>query len=61
MPSRSLSSDIKVGGAGVTVASSPWPFLVSWFFHPFWIKCRNKKVYWWSFTLLIFTSFSIKM
>jgi hypothetical protein len=43
MPSRSLSSDIKVGGAGVTVASSPWPFLVSWFSHPFWIKCRKKK------------------
>jgi hypothetical protein len=29
MPARSLSTDIKVGGAGVTVASRPWPFLVS--------------------------------
>ncbi len=29
MPARSLSTDIKVSGAGVTVASRPWPFLVS--------------------------------
>jgi hypothetical protein len=29
MPARSLSSDIKVGGTGITIASSPWPFLVS--------------------------------